>query len=248
MTILRSEAAPRPSRIARFDRCERLLHWVNAGLFILLLVTAAILYVGSLSALVGRRELVRQVHVIAGLLLPVPLLVALAGPWRRGLRADLRAFNRWDADDRRWLRSFGRDPGVRLGKFNPGQKLNAAFVGGTIGVMLVTGAIMKWFGYFPVDWRTGATFVHDWTAFVVLVVVIGHIWIALGDGDALGGVVKGWVPSEWARHKRPRWYEEMTGLRAAPEEPEGAVSPALRGGSDPRDERRARRTRPGRRT
>ena len=98
----------RPTRLARFDGCERLLHWVNAVLFLVLLATAAILYVGSLSAVVGRRELVRQVHVISGLLLPVPFLVALAGPWRRGLRADIRAFNRFDADDRRWLRTAGR--------------------------------------------------------------------------------------------------------------------------------------------
>ncbi len=218
----------RPARVARFDRCERLLHWVNALLFLVLLVTAAILYVGSLSAAVGRRELVRQVHVVAGLLLPVPLLLALAGPWRRGLQSDIRAFNRFDADDRRWLRSLGRDPGVRLGKFNPGQKLNAAFVGGSMAVMLATGAIMKWFDPFPLDWRTGATFVHDWTGFAVFAVVLGHIWIALSDGDALGGIVKGWVPSEWARHERPRWYEEITGLPAQADDDD--VSAELRSG------------------
>lgn len=208
----------RPATLPRFDRCERILHWVNAGLFLVLLATAAILYVGSLSAAVGRRELVRQVHVYAGLLLPVPLLLALAGPWRRGLRADLRRFNRFDPDDRRWLRTLGRDHDVRLGKFNPGQKLNAAFIGGVMGVMLVTGAIMKWFSPFPLSWRTGATFVHDWTAFAVLLVVLGHIWMALSDGDALGAIFKGSVSAEWARSERPRWYEEMTGMPAQPEE------------------------------
>jgi formate dehydrogenase subunit gamma len=203
-------------RLARFDRCERMLHWVNAGLFLVLMVTAAILYVGSLSAVVGRRETVRQVHVIAGLLLPLPVVLALVGPWRRGLRADIRAFNRWDTHDLRWLRSLGRDSRARVGKFNPGQKVNAAFVAGAIAVMLGTGSIMHWFSLFPVDWRTGATFVHDWAGIAIVVMVIGHIWIALGDGDAMGGMLKGWVPSEWARHKRPRWYEEVTGLPASP--------------------------------
>jgi formate dehydrogenase subunit gamma len=197
---------------------------VNAALFFVLLATAAILYAGPLSAVVGRRQLVRQVHVIAGLLLPLPLLVALVGPWRKGLWADIRAFNRWSADDRRWLRSRGRDPEVRLGKFNPGQKLNAAFVGGATAVMLASGSIMKWFGPFPVAWRTGATFVHDWTAIAVFAVVVGHIWIALADGDAMGGILQGWVPSEWARDKRPRWYESVTGLPAAPP----TASPASR--------------------
>ncbi len=219
MTTTRSDpgdAAVRPgARLPRFDRAERALHWANAALFGVLLATAALLYVGQLSALVGRRDLVRQVHVVAGLLLPAPLLLALVGPWRRGVVADLRAFNRFDRDDRRWLRSRGRDPSVRLHKFNPGQKLNAAFVGGAIGVTLVSGSIMFWFEPFPLDWRTGATFVHDWTAFAVALMVAGHIWMAVSDGDSLRSMFRGWVPAWWARLHRPRWYEEVTGEPAA---------------------------------
>ena len=215
MTTLPSETAAAereaPERLPRFDRVERALHWSTAGLVLVLLVTAAVLYFGELSTLVGRRELVRRVHVVSGLLLPLPLLLALVGRWSRGLLADLRAFNRWDADDRRWLRSWGRDPSVRLAKFNPGQKLNAAFVGGAFGVMLVTGSIMHWFEPFPLSWRTGATFVHDWTSIALGLVIAGHIRMALSDRDALRSMVRGWVPSDWARRHRPRWYEEVTG-------------------------------------
>ncbi len=201
-------------RLARFDRGERALHWANAVLFGVLLATAALLYVGQLSVLVGRRDLVRRVHVVCGLLLPAPLILALIGPWRRGLVADLRAFNRFDADDVRWLRSRGRDRSVRLHKFNPGQKLNAAFVAGAIGVLLATGSIMFWFGPFPLAWRTGATFVHDWTAIAMALVIAGHIWMAVGDSDSLRAMVRGWVPAWWAQMHRPRWYEEVTGLPA----------------------------------
>jgi formate dehydrogenase subunit gamma len=153
---------------------------------------------------------VRQVHVIAGLLLPVPYLLTLAGRWRRAFVADARRLNRWDEHDRRWLRTFGRDPFVRLGKFNPGQKLNAAFTVGAIVVMLGTGSIMKWFHYFPVDWRTGATFVHDWLAIALFLVITGHIGIGLSEPDALRGMVRGWVSRDWARAHRPRWYDEIT--------------------------------------
>jgi len=66
---------------------------------------------------------------------------------------------------------------------------------------------MNWFHFFPVDWRTGATFVHDWLAVFVFVVVVGHIGTALSDPDALRGMVRGWVPGTWARSRRPRWYE-----------------------------------------
>src|SRR4051812_18614440 len=132
-------------RLLRFDGVERALHWTNAALFLTLMATAAVLYVGPLSAAVGRRELIRQIHVWSGLALPVPLVLAVAGRWGTQLRVDIGRINRWNSDDRKWMRSFGRDPFVKLDKFNPGQKLNAAFTGGAIVVMLLTGSIMKWF-------------------------------------------------------------------------------------------------------
>jgi formate dehydrogenase subunit gamma len=197
--------------LARFDGTERILHWVNAVLVGLLVATGAVLYLGELSALVGRRELLRDIHVAAGLALPIPFLVALPGWWGARLRADLGALNRFGPDDRRWLRTRGRDPSVRLGKFNPGQKLNAAFVAGAGAVLLGTGLIMRFFGPFPLEWRTGATFVHDWTALGLSLAVAGHLWLAFSDPDALRSMVTGSVPAAWARRHRPRWYEELTG-------------------------------------
>src|SRR3982751_3956657 len=93
-------------RLLRFDAAERALHWVNAALFLTVMGTAAILYVGGLSAAVGRRELVRQIHVWCGIALPVPVLVTVAGRWGRAFRADISRLNRWTKDDRRWFRSF----------------------------------------------------------------------------------------------------------------------------------------------
>lgn len=205
---------PGGARLARFDEAEQALHWVNAGLFGVLIATAALLYIGQLSALVGHRELVRLVHVSCGFALPFPLLAARLGPWRRSFAADVRALARFDDDDRRWLRSFGRSKTVRMGKFHPGQKLNAAFTLGAMAVMLGTGSIMHWFSLFPVDWRTGATFVHDWLAITLAVVIAGHLRMALSDSDALRGMTQGWVPAAWARRHRPKWYEEMTGRPA----------------------------------
>lgn len=204
--------APGRVRLPRFDRAERWLHWVNATLFGVLMATGAVLYLGPLEALVGRRELVRMVHVVAGLSLPLPLLVARLGPWRRMVTADLRALARFDDDDRRWLRSRGRDRNVRMGKFHPGQKLNAAFTAGAIAVMFLTGSVLHWFRFFPVDWRTGATFAHDWFALAIAVVVAGHLRMALSDPDALRGMTAGWVPPAWAARHRPRWYEAVTGI------------------------------------
>ena len=203
----RDRPQPEPP-LLRFDRRERALHWVNATLFGTLMLTGAALYAGPVSAIVGNREVVRTIHVYSGLLLPVPLLLAVLG--RRGarLRTDLGRLNRWSRDDARWFRRRRR-AGVVLGKFNPGQKLNAAFIAGAAIVMLGTGSIMKWFDLFPLDWRTGATFVHDWFAIGIWVAVIGHIMFAVKDGDALDGMIGGTVPAAWARTKAPLWYEEL---------------------------------------
>ena len=108
----------------------------------------------------------------------------------------------------------GRDPRIRNGKFNAGQKLNAAFTVGTIVVMLATGLIMRFPNEWPLSWRTGATFVHDWLYLAAAIVVAGHILYAINDSDSLRSMWSGSVPDSWARRHAPRWYEEQTGLPA----------------------------------
>ena len=209
----------------RFDRTVRWLHWANAAIVGVLVSTGAVLYWGELSSVFGRRALFKDLHVIAGLCLPVPFLLALPGRRGRALRRDLGALNRFSADDLRWLRSRGGDPTVRLGKFNPGQKLNTAFVGAALVTMLATGLVLRFFSPFPLSWRTGATFIHDWTALALGLGITAHVVLALADPDALRGMVSGRVPASWARRKRPRWYDEASAGRE--QEAEG---PAHHGG------------------
>jgi formate dehydrogenase subunit gamma len=204
--------APDPP-IERFARAERIVHWSTATLFVILMLTGAALYAGPISTLVGRRELVRTIHVAAGLMLPIPVLIGLLGRWGAPLRRDLRRLDRWIPDDRLWLRRATRDR-ARLGKFNPGQKLNATFLGSAIVLMLATGSIMKWFDAFPLSWRTGATFVHDWIALGVWLAVSAHVLFALRDPEALGSMMRGAISARWARQRRPRWFEEETGMPA----------------------------------
>jgi formate dehydrogenase subunit gamma len=197
----------------RFDRLERVVHWCNATLFLVLLLTGASLYAGPLSTIVAHRHTVKTIHVYAGLLLPFPLLIGLLMPSGRQLRRDISRFNRWTAADRRWLSRRSR-ASAQLGKFNPGQKLNAVFVGASIVLMLATGAIMRWFQPFPDSIRTGATFVHDWIFIALIFVIVGHIMFALADFDSLRSMVRGWVPEQWARRERPAWWAEVVAARA----------------------------------
>jgi formate dehydrogenase subunit gamma len=75
-------------------------------------------------------------------------------------------------------------------------------------VMLATGSILKWFRFFPVSWRTGATFVHDVLAFAIFAVVFGHIVFALVHPDSMRSMIKGWVPEAWAARHAPGWLRE----------------------------------------
>jgi formate dehydrogenase subunit gamma len=194
--------------IERFDRVERYAHWCTATLMLILLFTGFAMYAGPLSQLVGRRLLMRTVHLYAGLLLPVPVLVAIALRAGGQLREDLGRLNRWTRDDRLWW-SRRRRATAQLGKFNPGQKLNATFIGAAMLVMLMSGSILKWYSPFSDSWRQGATFVHDWFAIGLLFAIIGHIVLAFRDPDALNGMTHGTVNAGWARSHRPRWYAEM---------------------------------------
>jgi formate dehydrogenase subunit gamma len=215
-------APPRLARFPRFDRTERIVHWTNATLFLILVFTGASLKVAALSTMVANRHLVKDIHVYCGLLLPVPLLAGIALHSGAQFRRDLGRLNRWTSDDRRWWSPRTR-ASAQIGKFNPGQKLNAVFIGASIVVMLMTGAIMKWFKPFPNSWRTGATFVHDSTWLALCIVIAGHILFALRDTDSLRAITLGWVPESWARREHPRWWADIVAARAESADAAGNV-------------------------
>ncbi len=196
------------ARIVRFDGVQRTAHWLNAVLFGILMLTALPLYFGSIAGVVVPRALVAQIHLWAGIALPVPLLIALLGPWGAQFRRDLGRINSWTRDEVTWLKALGRRAPQVVDKFNPGQKLNAIFTGGVIVVMLVTGAMLKWFRFFPVDWRTGATFVHDVFALAIFIVVTGHVLFALTHPGSLRSMIRGWVTEAWAARHAPGWLAE----------------------------------------
>ncbi|WP_326724176.1 MULTISPECIES: cytochrome b/b6 domain-containing protein [unclassified Streptomyces] len=204
---LRVDDAPAlASRVRRFSRAERWVHRVTALLMGVCVVTAACLYVPQLAELVGRRELVVRIHEWAGLALPVPVLAGLAS---RAFRSDLGRLNRFGPHDRVWLRAAlrrdKRHSARPAGKFNAGQKVYASWIAGASLVMLGTGLIM-WFTHLtPLMWRTSATFVHDWLALTIGIVLAGHIGMALGDPEARRGLRTGSVSREWAEREHSLW-------------------------------------------
>jgi formate dehydrogenase gamma subunit len=198
--------------INRFTRAERAVHHLTAILFLVCLATAALLYVPELANAFGRRDLIKPIHIWAGVALPVPVLL---GWLSKAFRDDVRRLNRFRPHDWEWLRRRDRRAVragrgvIPVGKFNAGQKLNAAFVGGAILVMLGTGLMLTFPDPFPVRLRTGATFVHDWSTIAIFVMTLGHIWYALRDRGALAGMLTGQVAPDWAARHHAGWLDEQ---------------------------------------
>ena len=215
--------APRESgrMLDRFGRTSRWVHWVTAGLMTSCILTAAVLYNGSIAVLVGHRYLVEQVHVYSGFALPVPMVVGMVS---RAYRDDVRRLDRFTSRDWAWLRSRTRRDGtIAVDKFNAGQKMNAALSAGSIGVLLISGLVMYLPKISPLSWRSGATFVHDWFALAVGLLVVGHIVMAAKDPDAMAGMRTGRVPLRWARREHGAWAREVVSDQpATPEDPSRA--------------------------
>lgn len=195
-----------PARVRRFTPAERWVHRTTAALMGVCVATAAGLYIPALAELVGRRELLVRIHEWAGLLLPLPVLAGLVS---RAFRADLGHLDRWGPHDRVWLRAALRRDHRRAsrpaGKFNAGQKTYAAWIAGATLVMLGTGLLMWFTRLTPLTWRTSATFVHDWLALTIGVVIAGHVGMALGDPEARRGLRTGLVSRAWAEREHPLW-------------------------------------------
>jgi formate dehydrogenase subunit gamma len=190
----------------RFTRAERWVHRSVAALLIGCVLTGAVLYNGSLALAVGHRRIVELIHVWCGFALPVPLVIGLASA---GYRADLGRLNRWTQRDRQWLRSRRhRRERVGVGKFNAGQKLNSWLSFGAILVLLMSGTVMYVVDLLPLRARTGATFVHDWVALAIGLLVLGHIYRATRDPEARRGMRTGVVSATWAAQEHPDWPPE----------------------------------------
>jgi formate dehydrogenase subunit gamma len=198
--------------VPRFSRAERMVHRTTAILMTTCILTAAVLYNGSISVLVGHRRLVELIHVYSGFALPVPMLLGILS---FAYRADLRRLGRFTPADRRWLRTRTRRDGtITVGKFNAGQKLNASLACGSILVLLGTGVLMYFVGLTPLPWRSGATFVHDWFSLALGLLVIGHVRFALKDPEARRGMRTGSVSRAWARTEHAGWLHDLESAAA----------------------------------
>jgi formate dehydrogenase subunit gamma len=194
--------------VRRFSRTERALHWANAIGFFCLLGTGLILYLPSLSVLVGRRPIVQELHFWLGVGWVSTLALIAVGGDRRGIVRLAREIDGFDRDDLRWLRR--RRPAPQ-GRLNAGQKLNVAITAGFTLLFFVSGLLL-WLGERNTGLRFASTvLLHDGLMYVALVLLLGHLYLAVihpSTRHALRGITLGTVDEDWAARHHAKWRPE----------------------------------------
>jgi formate dehydrogenase subunit gamma len=195
-------------RLARFGRTERAVHWVHAAAFLVLLGSGLCLYLPSLAELVGRRPLLKDIHVYTAVAWIVALALIVVVGDRRSLARTAHEIDRFDADDRAWLRGRRRPQG----RLNAGQKVNAIVTAAFAVLFTVTGTLL-WLGERNTRFRlAGTILVHDWLTYVSLLIFLGHLYLAViypKTRHALNGMTRGWVDADWARRHHSKWVDEL---------------------------------------
>ncbi len=208
-----TEAAPGRGYVRRFSPTERSLHWLLALTFLTMMATGLILYLPSFAQLAANRMLWKSIHLGAAIAFWVGLVLLVAASPRE-LHATARQIDRFDGDDRRWLRwAVSRNgPEPPQGRFNAGQKLNTAIVGGLMVVFTFSGTLM-YLQETDAQFRgTSAILVHDWATWIAVPLVAGHLYLALlnpSTRHSLRGIVLGTVRRDWAKRHHTKWENDL---------------------------------------
>jgi len=210
--------AASPRRLSRFTGTERAVHWVHAAAFVVLLGSGLCLYLPSLAEAVGRRPLLKTIHVWTALAWIAALILVVVVGDRRSLRATVHELDVWDRDDRAWF-LHRRTP---QGRLNAGQKLNAIITASFAVLFTVTGALL-WYGERNTRFRFADTIlIHDWLMYVSFLLFLGHLYLSVihpKTRHSLVGITRGWVDEGWALEHHRKWAEQQLADRESPNRP-----------------------------
>lgn len=210
--------------VTRFEWPTRLAHWVLAGPFVVLLLSGLTNYFPTLKATqLGGERLFALLHVVTGFgALAAIFVIVLPMLARRSARADLEAMAAVGVDDYLWfqhgvLTATGqRSVAPPVGKFNAGQKVNAALSFGATALLMGTGVILgiNFFSkrFFSAEFVESLFPVHTWVALLFIPVLLGHLYLAIvhpSTREALRGITGGRVRRAWASHHHPAWLAQL---------------------------------------
>jgi len=197
--------------VLRFTLTERLLHWVHAAAFFVLLGSGLVLYIPVLSREISRRPLMKDIHIWTAVAWAAAIALIVIVGNRRALARTIREIDLFDRDDGRYLAGDLRAP---QGRFNAGQKVNAILTA-AFAVLFAVSGFLLWYGERDTRFRLpGTVFLHDALMYLSLALLLGHLYLALihpTTRHALRGMTTGRVREDWARRHHAKWIRDLDG-------------------------------------
>lgn len=205
-------AQPGKDQILRTKFLERLCHWSIVLCFFFAATSGISWFFPTfswMSAFLGTPQMARVLHPFFG----IAVFLGLCYMFKRFVHHNLPA--RTDAI---WFKNVvpvlagDHSRKLRIGKYNAGQKILFWMIMGSIVVLLVSGLVM-WRAYFaeffPIWALRWAILAHSLAGIALILLILGHIYLAIWVRGSITGMVTGYVSRGWARQHHDRWAEEI---------------------------------------
>jgi len=200
------------NELQRYDDNTRMNHWAIALLFFAAGLSGLAFFHPSLfflSGLFGGGTWSRILHPYLG----VAMFLCFVGMYVRLWRENII-----NQQDKAWLDKAGemfkgnKAAMPPVGKYNAGQKIVFWLMTGSLLVLLLTGILFwhAWFPDFPIWARRIGVLLHAFSAVVLVLTVIVHVYAAIWVKGTTRAMTRGTVSPGWAKMNHPLWYEEMT--------------------------------------
>jgi len=208
-----------------------LLHWFNAIVWALELMTGSALivapayrfmpnwYLTMMQEMAGGRANLLRIHIAVGVTWTIVFVVYAVFGWRYFLHAEvLRKEIGLEGDDFRWLRirillllNRTREELPPQGAYNAGQKLYALLIYAMVPIIMITGWIMAFhlIGTFAVQW---AMVLHFVAAGMVVSGLMIHVYMGAvfpEEKPAFYSMITGMVDELYAYKHHFKWWREV---------------------------------------
>ncbi|ATN32319.1 formate dehydrogenase subunit gamma [Rhizobium sp. ACO-34A] len=210
--------AKKKDLILRTKFAERLCHWFLVICFFFTATSGLSWFYPSLSwmsNLLGSPQLARVLHPFLGIVVFLALCFMLV---------KFAKYNLFAKTDLIWFRKVNdvilnkHGEKLQIGKYNAGQKVLFWLIMTSILVLLVSG-LMMWRAYFahlfPIWVLRLAILAHSVAGIGLILLILGHIYLAIWVRGSIAGMATGYVSRAWVRQHHDRWYDELAAKEAA---------------------------------
>ena len=199
--------------ILRTRFIDRACHWFMVICFFAVALSGLSWFFPSfngLNAVFGTPQLARILHPFFGVVVFVLLMFLFV----RFVR-----YNLPEREDVQWFKNVKQvlagkhDPALNIGKYNAGQKVLFWGIMGLITLLLLSGVVI-WRPYFAPLFsiptiRIGLL-VHALAGIALILLIIGHAYLAFWVKGSIRGMVTGYVSRAWAKTHHDRWYRQIS--------------------------------------